>query len=332
MMWGDDTNTSSDSRLNKKTGVALPAGSKYYLHFKHAYAFEYYNSIYYDGGRLEYSANNGAWTDAKSLFSAGANYKGTISSTNSTNALKGKQAFVGDSHGYVSSRYSLQSLAGQTVKFRWRFATDQSYYYWGWFLDDVRIYRCVGTPSKPTLQSPVNGALVTDYTPLLNWSDSTPTCITTSCRWQPATPSLPGSTTRPAWRPQYHPASLAAADALLAGESHNVPWVQTKGWSSVFSFRTALPETGADQPANGATVLSLRPTFDWGDVTGASGYTIQIATSSSFSSLVVTGNPASSTFRPGTNLPAGATLYWRVRSTGSYGPSAWSAVRSFLTP
>jgi hypothetical protein len=48
--------------------------------------------------------------------------------------------------------------------------------------------------------------------------------------------------------------------------------------------------------------------------------------------VLVTGNPTVSTFRPGTNLPVGATLYWRVRSTGSYGPSAWSAVRSFHTP
>ena len=81
--------------------------------------------------------------DASPLFAGGQNYTGPILNYNgTTNALKGRNAFVGDSHGYVSSRYDLTSLGGQTIKFRWRFATDNSYYYLGWMVDDVQIYRC----------------------------------------------------------------------------------------------------------------------------------------------------------------------------------------------
>ena len=336
MMWGDDAHGSSDSRLNKTTGVTLPAGSAYYLYFKHAYAFEYYGSSYYDGGVLEYSTNGGStWLDAKPLYSAGANYKAAISSyTGTTNKLKGRQGFVGDSHGYVSSRYALQSLAGKTVKFRWRFATDQGYYYWGWFVDDVKIYRCVGTPSVPTLGSPANGALITDYTPLLNWSDSTPDLD--HYQLQVATNStftaLVYNQTSLTASQFTIPTDLAAARTYYWRVRAYNALGKSKGWSSTFSFRTALPSPALLTPADGASLVTPKPAFDWADVAGATGYTIQISSNNTFTSLVVTGNPSSSTFKPGSNLPAAKTLYWRVRSTGTYGPSAWSAVRSIHTP
>ncbi len=125
-------------------GVTLPAASNIYLHFKHAFAFEFYQNEFYDGGVLEYSLNNGAsWADASPFFVDGKPYNGTIMNYNGTaNTLKGRTAFIADSHGYVSSRYNLTSLGGQNVKFRWRFATDSSYYYLGWMLDDVQIYTC----------------------------------------------------------------------------------------------------------------------------------------------------------------------------------------------
>jgi Zn-dependent metalloprotease len=142
MLYGDDYYPSSNSAASMAAGVNLPAGT--YLHFKHAFAFEYDAGGYYDGAVLEYTINNGrSWIDAAPLYMAGRNYTGVILNYNgTTNALKGRSAFVGDSHGYVSSRYNLASLAGKTVKFRWRFATDKDYYYMGWMVDDVRIYSC----------------------------------------------------------------------------------------------------------------------------------------------------------------------------------------------
>jgi Zn-dependent metalloprotease len=157
MMWGDDYSSSSDSRLTMKNGVYLAPGTSPSLHFRHAFLFEY-DSVYYDGGVLEYSTNNGAsWTDSASLFSAGKNYNGVLNATPGTsNTLAGRSAFAGDSHGYVSSQYNLSSLAGQTVKFRWRFATDQYVGFLGWVLDDVKIYTCAMDIVAPTVTSIVH--------------------------------------------------------------------------------------------------------------------------------------------------------------------------------
>ncbi|MDH5631448.1 MAG: M4 family metallopeptidase [Gammaproteobacteria bacterium] len=125
--------------------VAVPnvSGHAPYLHFRHAYMFEPGN---YDGGVVEYSTNGGGtWVDANFLPTAGRVYGGVISTLYS-NPLAGRFAFVGDSHGYVDSRYALDTLAGQAVRFRWRVGTDTSVGAYGWWLDDVRVYYCNTVP------------------------------------------------------------------------------------------------------------------------------------------------------------------------------------------
>ncbi len=137
---GGDIGSASDSVAAMSAGVLLPAGA--FLHFRHAFLFEAPN---FDGGVLEYSIDNGTtWIDAGALFSAGKGYVGAIAS-GFGNPLATRQAFLGDSHGYVSSRYDLSSLAGQTVRFRFRQANDSIVgTFLGWFVDDVRIYTCEG--------------------------------------------------------------------------------------------------------------------------------------------------------------------------------------------
>jgi uncharacterized repeat protein (TIGR01451 family) len=140
----NDIGSVSDSVAAMSAGVVLPAGA--FLHFRHAFSFEFDGGGNYDGGVLEYSVNNGAtWIDAGTLFSAGKNYGGAVFS-GFGNTLAGRQAFVGDSHGYISSRYTLNSLAGQSVRFRFRQANDSSVgAVLGWVVDDVRIYTCVAS-------------------------------------------------------------------------------------------------------------------------------------------------------------------------------------------
>jgi hypothetical protein len=172
-LWADDSYTKADSYAATKA-IVLPAGSKPYLHFTHAFNFETAGVAYFDGGVLEYSINNGTtWVDAKPLFNAGQNYKGSIAG-GFANPLQGRNAFVGQSHGYVDSRYNLATLAGKTVRFRWRLGTDSADYSNGWFVDDVRIYYCVSIPGVPTLQAPTNGGPSISLRPTFNWSDSTP--------------------------------------------------------------------------------------------------------------------------------------------------------------
>ena len=148
-MLGYDTNIPADYYIAMNSSKALPAGSTYYLRFNHAYEFEYdagyawpgprYN---YDGGVVEYSINAGAtWVDAGALFDYNG-YNGVIVSGTS-NPLGGRPGFTAESYGYGSSRLNLTSLAGQSVRFRFRVGTDISNSDYGWFIDDVRIYKCV---------------------------------------------------------------------------------------------------------------------------------------------------------------------------------------------
>jgi Zn-dependent metalloprotease/glucose/arabinose dehydrogenase len=135
--------------------VPIPANAV--LHFSHAYAFEFSGAKYYDGGVLEYSSNGGPWTDAGSLIDVNG-YDQTIWEPSSANPLAGVLAFAGESHGYISTRVKLNSLAGQNVSFRWRMGLDQAVYNLGWWLDDVRIYHC-GTPTSTPTSTATNTAV-----------------------------------------------------------------------------------------------------------------------------------------------------------------------------
>jgi Zn-dependent metalloprotease len=134
--FGDDYCSTSDSYIAMTQNVTLPAGA--YLHFNHAYDFEYIGSTYYDGGVIEYSVNGGVWTDAGSLIT----YNGYTGTLDASNPLGARSAFVGDSWGYISTRLDLHTLAGQNVRFRFRIGTDSSGCNYGWFIDDIRVYTC----------------------------------------------------------------------------------------------------------------------------------------------------------------------------------------------
>ncbi len=147
--FGDDINIRSDSFIATSASIALPAGSQVYLRFNHAYGFEYAAANNYDGGMLEYSLDGGAsWLPTTGLASVNG-YGGALYAT-SGNPLAGRQAFVGQSNGYISSRFDLSPLAGQSVRLRFRIGTDTNVGDFGWFIDDVNVYRCAA-PGDPTL-------------------------------------------------------------------------------------------------------------------------------------------------------------------------------------
>ena len=121
-----------------------------YLHFAQAYGFSSLGPGYYfDGGVLEYSTNGGStWLDAGPLMDTNG-YDDTIFA-DFGNPLAGRSGFVGASHGYISTRLNLSSLAGQSVTFRWRMGLGDFDFFgstWGWWLDDIRVYNC-GVPTS----------------------------------------------------------------------------------------------------------------------------------------------------------------------------------------
>ncbi len=139
MAYGNDPEAISTHTLFMFDPVVVPAGGR--LYFDHLFEFENDINGNYDGGRLQYSTNNGAtWLDANSLIDAGHAYDGTLAASNPMGA---GLAFVGASYGYTGTRLNLAALAGQSFRFRFSIGSDEFVSSLGWLVDNFKIYSCV---------------------------------------------------------------------------------------------------------------------------------------------------------------------------------------------
>lgn len=151
-LYGSDGDSAKDSAATMTKTYAVPIGKSSYLRFNHAYLLDYepagdgQPALYFDGGRVEYSRNGGDWTSASSLFDFGG-YTGQITGYDADKQAYTFHGFGGDSHGYRSARLNLTSLAGSTVRFRFRLTADSFGSSYGWFIDDVGFYACGAKPS-----------------------------------------------------------------------------------------------------------------------------------------------------------------------------------------
>ena len=185
----------------------------------------------------------------------------------------------------------------------------------------------------PVLVAPANNALTTDYTPRLDWKNSLPAAdhyqlqVATDSAFTALVINRSDVTLS-----EFTPASNLAPNTRYYWRVSGYNSLgQYSAWSKVRSFRTVMLPPVLLTPANGGTA-GRKPVFDWQDVVGATGYTIQISTSPRFGTFLVNKTATPSTFTPGTKLPVG-TVYWRVRANGPNGPSAWSATWSVtITP
>lgn len=209
-------------------------------------------------------------------------------------------------------------------------------------------------PSVPTLAAPSNNALLTTITPLLDWNNSTLPAGTVFNKYQCQIATNAAFTSIVEECFKYGIANSSHVTGALA-DATTYYWRvrsfntgadgiadtvddQFSGWSQVRTFRTRFPAPnsltpGPVYPDAAVNVFTRRPTFDWDDLAGASGYTIQVGKNPAFTSLAATYtvNSPTSLFTPTSDLSANTTLYWRVRANGTYGPSPWSQIRSFIT-
>ena len=136
--FGQDVNTTSDQYL-VSPAITPAAGAE--LAFWHRYDLEasgYDASRGYDGGVVEVSADNGTtWSDLGPHFTQNG-YTTTISN-NFNSPIGGRQAFSGDSGGWIESRADLSPWAGQAIRLRFRLATDSSTGRTGWWVDDIHV-------------------------------------------------------------------------------------------------------------------------------------------------------------------------------------------------
>ena len=105
-------------------------------------------------------------------------------------------------------------------------------------------------------------------------------------------------------------------------------------WSSVYSFTTVLvvPATPTlVSPTNGAAGQTTAPVMTWNTVSNATSYAIQVATSSTFTSLVIQDSNLTVSTKTLSGLSVNTTYYWRVRAKNSAGASTWSTAWNFTT-
>ncbi|MCY7310095.1 MAG: M36 family metallopeptidase [Chitinophagaceae bacterium] len=139
----------------------------------------------WDGGMVEISTNGGTtWNDLGSKMISGK-YNGSMG-TGSNNPIGGRAAFTGSITSFMKTVINLSSYAGQAIKIRFRFASDDNTAPTGggWFVDDIVIYTEPAVYIKSNL---FNGSSV-----LLSTSDTltrilqTMTCVPVSVTTQPA--------------------------------------------------------------------------------------------------------------------------------------------------
>jgi hypothetical protein len=155
--WINDPDTISDKYLYSPSGTIDPLSSAG-LHFSNNYALE----DGFDGGVLEISVDSGPFQDilAAGGFFARGGYTGTIS-TCCGNPLAGRQAWTGNSGGFIDTDVDLTSLGGHTIALRWRMASDFSGSCEGWRVDTIFIACERPTPTSTPAITPTPTATVT---------------------------------------------------------------------------------------------------------------------------------------------------------------------------
>ncbi len=126
--------------------LVVSADQPLVMTFSHRFSFERSRGENFDGGVVEISADDGkTWKDIGESV-----YNGALTSRDSANALAGRKAFVSKSGGYPEYMPSTIDLgtayAGQTVKVRFRFGSDEGTASPGWDVDDVAFS---GITNKP---------------------------------------------------------------------------------------------------------------------------------------------------------------------------------------
>lgn len=133
--FSSDTATTKDSYLYTPSYTLV--GSQSSLDFYHWVAM--YTGA--DGGVLEITTDNGAtWTDLGSSMTVGG-----YDQAMTAGPLSGRQAWTGKYTEWKHTVVNLNAWTGQTVRFRFRHACNESIAKNGWWIDDI-VVKSQGTP------------------------------------------------------------------------------------------------------------------------------------------------------------------------------------------
>ena len=105
----------------------------------------------------------------------------------------------------------------------------------------------------------------------------------------------------------------------------------TSDWTANYQFKTKLDAPALTAPADNAKAVPVNGNLIWGSVTGASTYSIDIATDAAFSNIVTSKSGIALTNASYQDLEYNTKYYWRVSASNIDGQGDWSAAWSFTT-
>jgi len=236
-----------------------------------------------------------------------------------------------DSSGITTTTLNITSLNNST-KYFWR--VNASYLGLAGNYSTVSNFTTIiASPTVPVLTSPANNSVNQPLTITFNWN-SIP--IAASYRIQVATDSLF--------------TSLILNDSTVTTNSKTLTgllnlkkyyWrvnaknlAGTSAYSIISNFTTITVAPAAPiltSPSTGSINQPITLTLNWGTVTGAVSYRVQLATDSLFVSLVVNDSTVTSTNKSVSGLGNNTIYFWRVNAKNVGGTSSWSAVWNFKT-
>jgi hypothetical protein len=194
-------------------------------------------------------------------------------------------------------------------------------------------------PDAPSLLNPPNGASGTSCTPTLDWTDSTG-ATTYTVQVSVSSDFTSTLVNQVVSSSQYTiPSGVLMSFTKYYWRANATNVNGTSGWSPTWNFTTgdcggvAVPDVPTlISPTNESSDTSCTPTLDWTDSTGATSYTVEVSTESSFSSTIVSPTVTVSQYTiPDATLSSYTTYYWRVNASNSAGTSGWSSVWNFTT-
>ena len=189
-----------------------------------------------------------------------------------------------------------------------------------------------------TLSLPADTAMDVALAPVLDWAD---VAGATSYEVQVATDGTFTSVVRSATA--LGASTWTVSPALANGTRYYwrvraVNSCANGAYSAAFSFNTtettcqppAAPALAS--PADAATGVALSPVLDWGDVSGATSYEVQVATDSAFTSVARSATGlGSSTWTVSPALAANTQYFWRARAVNGCGAGSYSGGFRFTT-
>ena len=186
-------------------------------------------------------------------------------------------------------------------------------------------------PASPSLNNPANGSTGILNTQIFTWS---------------AVPGAVLYTIQLSTDPTFSTIDITANAGTNSITVQNLGGSTTYYWrviannggheslpSNVQSFTSATAAAPLIYPVDASTGIPVNPVFQWSAVPNATSYTLQVSTSSTFTTASMVYNTAglTSTSQQVTGLLPNALYYWRVRSADATQQGFYSVKYTFTT-